>query len=171
MKTIIRKIFCFKKKYHVIEERDFLSRSHLESFTEFGVKYSCVLQYMVWRKAVLFSDYSAVVRLMKAKTTREMIKIGRSVIGFDENVWRMYKRDILKQAFILKLTQSKESREKYLSLGGGTFLFAAPHEVYGIGIKSNSEEIWKLSNHNGENLLGEVLSEIFTVIKKMRIKL
>jgi ribA/ribD-fused uncharacterized protein len=168
MHTIQTKRFFLTRTYHVFADNHFLGRSHMESFQEFGVKFSCVQQYLVWRKAVMFADYRAVVLVMKAKTVRDMIKIGRTVIGFDDAVWRIYRKAILTQAYTLKFSQNQDTANKFVALGKGIFVFSVPHEVYGSGLTEANPENVNVKNHNGSNLVGEVLTELYPIVRKMK---
>lgn len=168
MRVIKTKKFFITRTNHVFDDKDlFLSMDHMESFSELGMKFSCVRQYISWRKAIMFGDYRAAVLITRAQTPKEMVKHGRSVMGFDDNIWRQHRKAIAIQAYSLKYAQN-ESGKKFAELERGSFFYASKNEYWGTGLTVSIDDNVNESKFNGENLLGEVLTEVQKKIKSIR---
>jgi ribA/ribD-fused uncharacterized protein len=54
---------------------------------ESAMEFNCTEQYMMYAKALLFSDPATATRIMGASAPLEQKKLGRKVAGFDDEVW------------------------------------------------------------------------------------
>lgn len=78
-----------------MEKFTFFYRSHSpfsqwypSDFVVDGLEFNCAEQYMMLKKAQLFGDEEAALKIMQAPTPREQKARGRSVRGFDQSLWR-----------------------------------------------------------------------------------
>lgn len=130
---------------------------------EAPMKFSCVEQYMMWRKASLFEDYGTAVAILSGSRKRKGEKdqayykrMGREVQGYDEGIWQANRELIVKRGIILKYTYNPHLKEELLKHKGKTFVEASPYDgIYGIKMGMWDAGVEDPSNWKGENLLGK----------------
>lgn len=143
------------------QENEEFSNFYPCSFKVEGIKYICVEQYMMSRKALEFGDvliFNAVI----AESDPDKIKaLGRSVKDFDPEIWDRCKWEIVYNGNRAKYEQNPKLRNKLLRTGNAKLAEASPYDnIWGIGLDrddplAKSPDSWK-----GENLLGKILEEI-----------
>jgi len=140
----------------------FLSQWYPSEFSEVSgppVKYINTEQYMMAKKAQLFSDEEAYKKIMSATSPSTMRKIGRSIRGFHEGKWDDQKYEIVLQGNMLKFSQNEDLRQKLLDTSPAILAEASPWDnIWGIGI--SCDEAQKGTPWQGENLLGKVLIDV-----------
>ena len=52
-----------------------------------GIQFNCAEQYMMYRKALLFSNEDLVYKIMDTDSPREQKAFGRQVVGFKPHTW------------------------------------------------------------------------------------
>jgi len=131
-------------------------------FMEDNVTYTSSEQYFMVKKAELFmSDIHAVEnkkiikKMLETDDQSEIRTLGRKVQGFNEQVWKKNRLQIMINANILKFTQNRDLCQKLMDTNGQLLVEASPSDnIWGIGL---TEEKAKKLNPNewpGENLLG-----------------
>lgn len=128
-----------------------------------SVKFDCVEQYMMWRKASLFKDYETASAILNGTHKRKGEKdqayykrMGRAVRGYDDTLWKANREYIVKRGIFLKYTQNEKLNKELLKHKGKTFVEASPYDaVYGIKMGMWDAGVEDPSNWKGENLLGE----------------
>lgn len=70
------KVICFHSPG---EPNDYLSNWYYSYFTINGIRFSCVEQYMMFRKAMQFGDVQVANAIMKTSSFAEMKRLGRMV--------------------------------------------------------------------------------------------
>lgn len=138
-----------------------LSQWQRAPFALGGLTFSHAEQYMMYAKAVLFGDRSAADRILAADTPREQQAIGRTVRGFDESVWALFREGIVYAGNHARFSQNPGQRELLLATAGTTLVEASPHDrVWGIGLAANDPLALDRSQWLGLNLLGETLTRV-----------
>ena len=94
------------------------SQWYMSDFKLDGRSYNCAEQYMMHRKATLFSDHKSAKAVMKAPAPREQEEIGRKVRKFDEAIWRQHREEIVLEATRAKFSQNPELKEALLATDG-----------------------------------------------------
>jgi len=138
-----------------------LSQWHHAPFVVGGVSFTHAEQFMMYAKALLFGDRDAADRILKAPTPREQQAIGRTVRGFDEAVWMLFREGVVYAANHARFSQNPEQRELLLATKGTTLVEASPHDqVWGIGLAADDPRASDRSQWRGLNLLGQALTRV-----------
>ncbi|EDQ91664.1 uncharacterized protein MONBRDRAFT_14693 [Monosiga brevicollis MX1] len=129
--------------------------------TNLGRTFSCVEQYMMYRKAILFGDAEYAEAIMEATTPREHKALGRHVRNFDEETWKAHRREIVRSGVLLKFAQNPELKAELLSHPAHTvFVEASPRDrIWGIGLDVKNPACHDPQKWRGLNLLGQALTE------------
>lgn len=137
------------------------SQHYLSDFTVGGVKYCCAEQYMMHQKALLFDDAEIAERIMNAEYPREHKALGRKVRGFDEIKWKERREHIVQEANKAKFTQNPELRDALIATKGTTLVEASPRDtIWGIGLSAKNPKAQKRETWRGQNLLGQILTDL-----------
>ena len=139
----------------------YMSNWFIAPFVIDGTEFSCVEQFMMYKKAVLFGDTLTSKRILSAKTPGTMKKLGRAVTPYVEEVWRENRFSIVYEGVKAKFSQNPQLLHKLLETGDALLVEASPEDpIWGIAMTATearkcSPEEWK-----GENLLGKVLMQV-----------
>lgn len=126
-----------------------------------GIKYNCVEQYMMSKKAILFGDLDTYCRIMASNDPAECKNLGKLVSNFNPAIWDSCKREIVFNGNYAKFTQNPDLMAKLKATGKAIMAEASPQDkIWGIGMTADDPnarypELW-----NGQNLLGGILEEI-----------
>jgi ribA/ribD-fused uncharacterized protein len=138
-----------------------LSQWQRSPFVLGGVAFTHAEQYMMYAKALLFGDRDAAAQIQAAETPREQQAIGRTVRGFDEAVWVMFREGVVFAGNYARFSQNPEQRELLFATRGTTLVEASPHDrVWGIGLAADDSRARDRSQWLGLNLLGEALTRV-----------
>jgi len=138
-----------------------LSQWHRSPFVIGGVTFTHAEQYMMYAKALLFGDCDAAKQILTAETPREQQAIGRTVRGFDESVWVMFREGVVFTGNYARFSQNPDQRELLYATRGTTLVEASPHDrVWGIGLAADDPRALERSQWLGLNLLGEALTRV-----------
>jgi ribA/ribD-fused uncharacterized protein len=126
-----------------------------------GCVYNCCEQYMMAKKALLFSDQDSVAKIMAAETPKEQQALGRRVANFNRELWDRNKFAIVWQGNYLKFSQQRELRERLLATGDKILAEASPVDlIWGIGFAAEDDQALNPANWRGQNLLGKALMSV-----------
>ena len=129
-------------------------------------KFNCAEQYMMYKKAMFFNDQETADKIMIDSSPKGQKKLGRNVKGFDSRLWDQIKKDVVRLGNKMKFTQNPKLLEKILTTEG-TFVEASPYDtVWGVGLSENDPDILDRTKWKGENLLGQILTELRDELKK-----
>lgn len=139
---------------------------------ETPIKFTCVEQYMMWRKASLFEDYKIALAILSGDRKRKGEKdqayykrMGREVQRYDESIWKANREDIVYRGIVLKYTQNENLKKELLKYKGKTFVEASPYDaIYGIKMGMWDEGVEDPANWQGENLLGKWHNQFLEVL-------
>lgn len=137
------------------------SQWYPSTFTMGANTFTRAEQAMMYGKAVLFRDIPVAIEIMNTDDPKVQKALGRKVKNFDPQIWDRYKRTIVYQANHAKFTQNPTLLKALLDTRGTTLVEASPYDrVWGIGLAEHdplalNRETWK-----GQNLLGEILTEL-----------
>tara|TARA_R110000764_G_scaffold57147_1_gene124457 strand:- start:1248 stop:1823 length:576 start_codon:yes stop_codon:yes gene_type:complete len=130
-------------------------------FEEGGHRYLTAEHYMMHKKALLFGDAGAALRLLEAKNPGEAKAIGREVQGFDQARWETYRFEIVVAANLGKFGSNAELKAFLLNTGDRVLVETSPvDKVWGIGLAENDPDCENPNKWKGENLLGFALMEV-----------
>lgn len=120
-------------------------------------QFSCVEQYMMWRKACLFEDKAMAAAILALEHPYEMREAGRKVKGFKEDVWAQEREAIVEKALLVKF-QDPKLRDMLLNTKGRVIAETAEWDpVWGTGA---NEADTQRGHWKGLNLLGKLLMKV-----------
>lgn len=152
------KFVFFWKLEHKNEE---FSNWYPREFVIEGIKYNCVEQYMMAKKAMLFGDMDIYQKIMASDDPGECKDLGKLVSNFDPAIWDSCKREIVFNANCAKFTQNPDLMAKLKATGDAIMAEASPHDkIWGIGLAANDPNARNPEKWNGQNILGDILMEI-----------
>ncbi|MEU7029878.1 NADAR family protein [Streptomyces sp. NPDC046275] len=125
-----------------------------------GVRYATAEHWMMARKARLFEDPEAERAALAAASPAQAKKEGRLVRGFDEEVWRRERFDIVVEGSVHKFASDEGLRSFLLGTGSRVLVEASPVDrVWGIGLAADDPAAGDPDRWRGLNLLGFALME------------
>jgi predicted NAD-dependent protein-ADP-ribosyltransferase YbiA (DUF1768 family) len=72
-----------------------------------GHEFGSAEQYMMWRKARLFEDDASAAAVLNARSAAHAKAIGREVQGFDDDVWKQHRWEIVVSASVAKFSANQ----------------------------------------------------------------
>lgn len=149
--------------------KECFSQWYMADFYVGHIKYCCMEQFMMSKKALLFGDKETNERIMQAETQGEIKALGRKVKGFEESVWNEFKFLIVLTGNYYKFSQLKKARRCLLGSGNAVLAEASPYDtIWGIGMAENEARNCDISDWRGSNLLGFALMEVREEIARLR---
>lgn len=148
----------------------YLSNWYPVDFVVNSITYNCVEQFMMACKANIFGDQKALEQIMTTDKPAVQKQVGKTVIGFTNEIWDQYKERVVFQGCLAKFDQNPDLKEKLLSTQGKTLVEASPYDrIWGIGLSETdplrfNEAKW------GQNLLGKALMKVRDVIRTQELK-
>lgn len=142
--------------------RDVFSNHYTFPMEVDGLVYNCSEQYFMVLKALLFNDEYIANEILKAFLPKEQKALGRKVKNFNESIWNKKKYDLMYDACYRKFHNTGLS--KYLEeFRGYKFVEASPYDnIWGVGLSEHDDAILDEANWLGQNLLGKILTDIFS---------
>lgn len=127
---------------------------------------NCCEQWMMLNKAALFGDVESFEKILNEKSPSKQKDLGRTVKGFQQEVWDVEKFLIVYDGNFFKFNANEELRNFLLSFNPHTtFVEAAPWDsVWGIGLDSEDPDALDIEKWKGQNLLGKALSMVRDVL-------
>ncbi|MEL7427043.1 MAG: NADAR family protein, partial [Bacteroidota bacterium] len=145
-----------------IWNNEFQQRILSEGF-EKEYTFSSAEQYMMYCKAMLFTDLKTAKKILKEDNPRKIKALGREVQRFQENTWYVFRWRIVYGGNKLKFTGNQKLKEALFATRGTTLVEAAPNDnIWGIGLAEDAPEAQNRKSWKGKNLLGEILTELRT---------
>lgn len=146
---------------YFFSKNDYLSNFFPSVFVLDNLTYSCVEQYIMAQKALLFEDLEAFEAIMLANQPTNMKKIGRKVKNFSDQIWLLNRDRILAEGIKAKFEQNKNLLDQLLATGSRTLVEASPYDIiYGVGLSEKNDQILDKTNWKGTNLLGQKLVNV-----------
>ena len=131
-----------------------------------GIRYFCVEQYMMAKKALLFNDLDVYQKIMASTDPGECKDLGKLVRNFNSSTWDSCKYEIVYNANYAKFHQNPELMAKLAATGAAVMAEASPlDKIWGIGMTADDPDARNPQKWKGENLLGKILMEIRKQIK------
>jgi len=132
-------------------------------FTVNGQAWNCVEQYIMYQKALLFSDPVIAEKIRRSSDPQRHRYLGREVAGFDRMSWQRHCRQYAFEADLAKFSQNAPLRDMLLATNGKDFVEASPYDrTWGVGLSLGNSKIYDRRNWRGKNWAGEVLNAVRT---------
>lgn len=138
-----------------------LSQWYPCQFTVEGREYHTAEQYMMAQKALLFGDKEMFQQIMKASHPKEYKALGRKIRGFQEEVWKEHRVDIVVAGNCAKFSQNPELKNFLQNSKKRILVEASPYDkIWGIGMRETEDGVENPLTWKGSNLLGFALMEV-----------
>lgn len=122
---------------------------------------------MMSQKALLFNDHDKFYEIMKCIWPKDMKKKGKEVRNFVQKIWDDNKYQIVFNGNYYKFTQNQDLYNILLQSKGTTLVEASKWDkVWGIGLDIDDPRCLKRETWNGQNLLGQCLTDLREYILK-----
>ena len=127
-----------------------------------GITFNCCEQWMMYNKAVLFSDDKIKEKILNSNDPKIIKKLGRKVKDFDYSRWLSVCNDVVYKGNLEKFSQNPELKEKLLNTGDKLIIECSWWDKKwgsGFGIKNTQNRI-KKGEEIGENKLGLAIMRV-----------
>lgn len=119
------------------------------------IKYSCVEQYMMAKKAQLFRDQESWRKIMKTENPAKIKALGRKIKKFDEKTWEKQRLRIVQDGSFAKYSQNYSLWKLLDDTGDRIIVEASPYDkIWGIGLALQDPKAQDPTKWKGSNLLG-----------------
>ena len=109
-------------------------------------------------KARLFGDIPAAQAVLATRAPAEAKAVGRSIAGFDQEIWDRVKFPLMVRLAVAKFSQAPMLLALLLATHPATLVEASPHDhVWGIGLSAAQAQVVAPADWPGLNLLGQAL--------------
>ena len=141
--------------------RGCLSQWWLATFTVDGVSYPTAEHWMMAGKARVFGDAEGLATVMAAITPYAAKAAGRAVRGFDEQVWKKARYDLVVEGNRAKFGQHPELAAYLRSTGRRVIVEASPYDaIWGVAMPESDPNVAHPLRWRGLNLLGFALMDV-----------
>jgi hypothetical protein len=131
-----------------------------------GRTYPTAEHYMMWGKATLFGDADIAERILAAAHPHAAKTLGAQVQGFDEQLWRARRYDIVAAGNLAKFGQHPELAAFLAGTGERLLVEASPVDrIWGIGLAGDDPRAGVPASWRGLNLLGFVLMDVRAALR------
>ncbi len=135
-------------------------------FTAEGIEYHTAEQYMMYQKAVLFSDKKVGEEIMAASHPKEYKALGRKIKGFNQEIWDKSCCDIVIKGNLAKFSQNESLKSFLLNTKDRVLAEASPYDrIWGIGMSSEDKNCENPLLWRGTNFLGFCLMEVRDILR------
>lgn len=154
--------------FHLPEEPDgYLSNWYASAFELEGMHFSCVEQYIMYKKSMFFGDEASAQAIMKIDDPAQHQAIGRTASGYIGNVWAGMRQMVLLRGLMAKFSQNEDLKKKLLETGDACLVECAGSDtIWACGVRLNDHRRRDASNWPGVNILGFALMEVREMLKE-----
>lgn len=140
------------------EEHGFLSNWYLSKFSVSEMEFSSMEQYMMYQKAILFSDKGIASQILETSDAAKIKQLGRAVHDYDDHVWNGVRQIVAYEGLMAKFSQNQELRKQLLDTGDAILAECAVKDrIWGIGLSMTDMDRLDKTKWKGQNLLGYAL--------------
>lgn len=143
------------------------SQWYESSFQINGVTYKTTEHWMMAQKALLFENHDIYQKIIHSNKPGEAKDLGRTVSGFDEQIWNKHRSRIVMIGNIHKFNQNETLGAYLLNTKTRILVEASPVDsIWGIGLTRESKDAKDVYAWRGLNLLGFALMETRDFLSK-----
>lgn len=145
----------------------FLSNWYMSDFTIENKSFSSMEQYMMYKKATLFSDNDVASEILLTSNVGKIKILGRQISNYNESIWNGMRQIIVYKGLEQKFIQNKELQKKLLDTGDSILAESSfQDKVWGIGKSATDTDRFEITMWEGQNLLGYTLMLVRDEIRK-----
>ena len=145
-------IICFHKPN---EENGYLSNWYLSRFIVNEITFSSMEQYMMYNKAIVFSDKEIAKQILETDDVSLIKDLGRKVKNYNDNYWNGVRQIIVYEGLYAKFSQNEELKKQLLSTGNAILAECAVRDlIWGIGLSMHDPDRFDRNKWRGQSLLG-----------------
>lgn len=138
-------------------------------FEIYGMKFVTAEQFMMYCKAIVFSDMKAASQILKTSNPEKQKRIGRLVKNFNDEIWDQHKLQVVYMGNYAKFTQNADLNNELKNTGYRLLVEASPTDkIWGIGLGLNNKLIYDRNNWRGQNYLGKIITKVRNDIFKTK---
>ena len=126
-----------------------------------GIHYPTAEHYMMAEKARLFGDDATLQKILTANDPAQAKQLGREVKGYQDNIWKQHRVEIVVRGNAAKFTQNEKLKTFLQSTEDKVIVEASPRDrIWGIGMAESNADAHNPAKWRGLNLLGFALMEV-----------
>jgi len=149
------RIICF---HNPDEENGYLSNWYLSPFTIDDKNFSSAEQFMMYCKAICFSDEAVATQILATDHVAKIKALGRQVSNYDEHIWNGIRQIVVYEGLMAKFSQNKDLKDKLKATGQAILAECAVRDlIWGVGLSMKDPRRFDKSKWRGKNLLGYTL--------------
>lgn len=153
--------------WNTIYSQWYMSKNKDYLFEENGVKFITAEHYMMYHKALTFSDNEIANKILETLHPRDVKALGRLVKNYDDKLWSKVRFDIVTQGNILKFSQNQDLMDDLIKYQDLIFVEASPVDViWGIGLHYEDDRVLDEKQWKGQNLLGKAINKVIKILIK-----
>ncbi len=131
------------------------------TFTLAGKTFKNSEQAFMYQKAMMFGDTEIADEILKTSDPKQVKQLGRAVMHFDNHIWERKRVSIMYDIVAEKFHQNPNLMKLLVATEGKSLVEASPYDkIWGIGLEATDSRALNRDTWQGENLLGEILTEI-----------
>ena len=137
-----------------------LSNFHPSPFTIERNKFTSSEQYIQYKKACHFHDYTTAEKIKQSKYPINAKTLSRNITNFDREAWQLVCKDACLPGLKAKFNQNPLLQQFLLATRPLKLAECTYDKLWGNGLSLTDPEALDPANWCGKNLLGEILSDI-----------
>ena len=123
--------------------------------------FCCVEQYLMYKKAVLFSDSVIAGKILRSTDPKRHHHLGKQVHGFNKLLWQKHCKKYAFDGNYAKFTQQARLLKLLQDTSGKSLAEASPYDRnWGVGLSMMNPKIYERKNWRGKNWAGEALESV-----------
>ena len=125
------------------------------------ITFCCAEQYIMYKKAMLFSDRNIAGKILNSSDPKRHRYLGKQVKNFDKSTWQKVCKKFAYEGNFAKFSQNAELLNELKKTKGKNLAEASPYDRnWGIGLSMQNRKIYDRKNWRGKNWAGEVLEMV-----------
>ena len=134
------------------------SQWYKSDFLVDGIKFCCMEQYMMYKKAVCFGDKDMANKILATDDVAEIKAFGRLVANYNESYWNGVRQIVVFEGLTAKFSQNEDLKAKLKATDNSILAECAVKDrIWGIGLSMNNPDRLQIDKWKGQNLLGYAL--------------
>lgn len=126
-----------------------------------GKTFSSAEQCLMYKKAMLFDDQHTADRILQTHDPAAVKSLGKSVSGFNKDIWIKNGPDCMFHAMTAKFSQNDKLKAFLKGTGKNLLVEASPNDKFwGSGVPLRSKDTFNKPKWTGTNIAGKTLEHV-----------